>query len=128
MTAGMTQAAGALLLVACGWWALGAVTDIATVAPTHWGLLLPHLALDGVPALVGVFTAGALLFGRPGARALTLAFAVAVAQAAAISALAPELSRRYTQTVEQGKELRIESLPPRVPPLLPRPKGEGRRN
>ncbi len=91
MTAGMTQAAGTLLLVACGWWALGAVTDIATVAPTHWGLLLPH-------------------------------------QAAAISALAPELSRRYTQTVEQGKELRIESLPPRVPPLLPRPKGEGRRN
>ncbi|MBI4420911.1 MAG: hypothetical protein HY560_08810, partial [Gemmatimonadetes bacterium] len=55
-------------------------------------------------------TASALLFGRPGARALGLAFALALAQSAALSYLAPEIGERYQQAVEQGKALIRDSV------------------
>ena len=105
MTGGYTRAAGALLLVTCGWWTLRTVADVSTVSPVHWGLLLPRLALEGFPAMVGAFTAGALLFGRSGARALLIGLVVTLAQAATISYLAPEFGQRYDQTVRHGKAL-----------------------
>lgn len=111
MTGGYTRGLGALILILCGWWAMDAFSDITAVSPVHWGLLLPHLALMGFPALVGTFTAAALLFGRAGARALGLAFALSVAQAAAIAYLAPEFQQRYSETVQLGKELRRDSVP-----------------
>jgi hypothetical protein len=111
MTGGFTRGLGALILILCSWWTLGALSDMTSVSPIHWGLLLPHLALVGFPALVGAFTAAALMFGRPGARALGFAFAVAVAQAAAISYLVPEFQQRYSETVELGKESVRESAP-----------------
>jgi hypothetical protein len=111
MTGGFTRAIGALILVACGWWALRTTADLQTVSLVHWPVLLPYLALSGVPALVGAFTAGALLFGKPGARALTLAFVLTLAQALAVANLAPEIPARYDQVVEQGKQLVRDSLP-----------------
>ena len=109
MTGGYTRGLGALILVACSWWALNALTDIASVSPVHWGLLLPHLALVGFPAFIGGITAGALLLGRGVARALMLGLIVAVAQAAAISWLAPEFEQRYSDTVEHGRALERDS-------------------
>jgi hypothetical protein len=104
MTGGYTRAVGGLLLVGCWWWVLGALQDVSVVSPVHWGLLLPHLALFGFPAVVATFTAGAMLLGRSGVRALVLGLAIAAAQAAAVSLVAPEIEQRYSQTVEQSKE------------------------
>ena len=106
MTGGYTRALGGLLLLACWWWVIGALSDVAVVSPVHWGLLLPHLALFGFPAVVATFTAGAMMFGRSGVRALFLGLGIAAAQAAAVSLVAPEIEQRYSQTVEQSKELR----------------------
>jgi hypothetical protein len=75
----------------------------------HWGLLLPHLALTGFPAVMGTVTAGALLLGRSGVRALFLGLGIAAAQAAAVSYLTPEIEKRYTETVQQSKELERDS-------------------
>lgn len=111
MTRRHRQLLGGVLLVGCALWANAAADDVFTVAPVHWPLLLPWLTLAGVPALVGTFTAAALVFGKAGARALTLAFAITLAQAALVSWLAPEIEQRYTQTVEQGKQLVRDSLP-----------------
>ena len=111
MTTRSHRVIGGLLLAACGLWAYGAADDIAVVSPVHWPILLPWLTLAGIPALIGTFTAAALVFGKPGARALTLAFALTLAQAALISYLAPEIEQRYTQVVEQGKQLVQDSLP-----------------
>jgi len=104
MTGGYARANGGLMLLGCWWWVLGALNDVSTVSPVHWGLLLPHLALFGFPAVVGTVTAGAMLFGRSGVRALILGLAIAAAQAAAVSLVAPEIEQRYSQTVEQSKE------------------------
>lgn len=102
---------GALLLVACAIWANSVADDLFTVSPVHWPMLLPWLTLAGVPVLVGAFTAAALVFGKPGARALTLAFVITLAQAALISYLAPDIEKRYDQVVAQGKQLVRDSLP-----------------
>jgi hypothetical protein len=110
MTGGLARAVGALLFVACGWWALGAANDVVSVSPVHWPILLPYLTLSGIPALVGTFTAAAIVFGRPGARALVLAFALTLAQAVAVAHLAPEIPGRYGQLVEQGKQLVRDSI------------------
>lgn len=104
MTGGYTRACGGLLLLGCWWWVLGTLNDVAMVSPVHWGLLLPHLALVGFPAVMATFTAGAMLFGRSGVRALFIGLAIAAAQAAAVSLVAPEIEQRYSQTVEQSKE------------------------
>ena len=111
MTGGYTRAVGVVLLAGCLWFALRTMSDISSVSPVHWGLLLPHLALLGFPAMVGTFTAGALLFGRGGARALFIGLAVAMAQAAAVSYLAPEIGEQYHQTVQYGKELIRDTVP-----------------
>lgn len=111
MTRRTSRLLGALLLVACAYWANGAVDDVSTVAPAHWPMLLPWLTLAGIPALVGSFTAAALIIGKPGARALTLAFAITLAQAALVSYLSPEIEHRYEEVVEQGKQLVQDSLP-----------------
>lgn len=99
------------MLVLCGVWAHSVADDMFTVSPVHWPMLLPWLTLSGIPALVGGFTAAALLFGKPGARALTLAFAITLAQAALISYLAPEIEQRYAEVVESGRQLVRDSLP-----------------
>jgi hypothetical protein len=111
MTRRTPRLLGGLLLLACGLWVNAAADDVITVSPVHWPMLLPWLTLAGIPALVGAFTAAALLFGKPGARALTLAFAITLAQAALVSYLAPEIEQRYTTVVEQGKQLVQDSLP-----------------
>lgn len=111
MTGHSRKLLGGLLLVACAVWARGAADDLFTVSPVHWPMLLPWLTLSGIPALVGGFTAAALLFGKPGARALTLAFVITLAQAALVSYLAPEIEQRYVQVVENGKQLVRDSLP-----------------
>lgn len=111
MTGNSRKLLGGLLLVACGAWVHGAAGDVFTVSPVHWPMLLPWLTLSGIPALVGGFTAAALLFGKPGARALTLAFVITLAQTALVSYLAPEIEHRYAQVVENGRQLTRDSLP-----------------
>ncbi len=109
MTGGYTRGIGVALLVGCGWWALNASSDVASVSPVHWGLLLPHLAIVGFPALVGTLTAGALLIGRPGVRALLIGLGISLMQAVAISYAAPEIEQRYSETVQSGKTLARDS-------------------
>ena len=111
MTRRLAKLLGGLLLVACALWANGAVDDVFMVSPVHWPMLLPWLTLAGVPVLIAGFTAAALLFGKPGARALTLAFAITLAQAALVSYLSPGIEGRYDQVVAQGKQLVRDSLP-----------------
>jgi hypothetical protein len=109
MTGGYSRAIGGLLLLACWWWVIGALKDVSVVSPVHWGLLLPHLALFGFPAVMATFTAAAMLLGRSGVRALFLGLAIAAAQAAAVSLVAPEIEQRYSKTIEQSKENRSTS-------------------
>ena len=111
MTRRLPKVLGGVLLIALGLWANGVLDDMFVVSPVHWPMLLPYLTLHGVPVLVGGFTAAALLFGKPGARALTLAFVITLAQAALISYLEPEIESRYEQVVAQGKQLVRDSLP-----------------
>jgi hypothetical protein len=105
MTGGYTRGIGALILVGCTWWGLDALTDVASVSPVHWGLLLPHLAVMGFPAVVGTVTAAAMLIGKSGVRALLLGLVVSVAQAVAISFAAPDIEERYSETVHLGRAL-----------------------
>jgi len=102
---------GSALLITCVLWVSGAADDVVMVAPVHWPMLLPWLTVSGVPALIGTFTATALIFGKPGARALTLAFFITLAQAALLSYLSPEIEQRYEDVVAQGKQLVKDSLP-----------------
>ena len=111
MTSRWTRLAGVGLLAACGLWARVAAGEVSSVAPAHWPMLLPWLTLAGIPALVGTFTATALIFGKPGARALTLAFVVTLAQAAMVAYVAPDIETQYEKVVEQGKQLIRDSLP-----------------
>src|SRR5262249_42530729 len=83
------HATGLGLLGASTWWGWGAARDLATVSPIHWGLILPQLVLGGVPALLSALTAGAIIFGRPGARAFVFALSVTLLQMFAVSVLAP---------------------------------------
>jgi hypothetical protein len=96
------HATGLGLLGASSWWTISAARDLATVSPIHWGLILPQLVLGGVPALLSALTAGAIIFGRPGARALVFALGVTLLQMFAVSALAPDIQERYTQTLQQS--------------------------
>jgi hypothetical protein len=116
MTGGYTRAVGALLLVGCWWWVIGTLEDVSAVSPIHWGLLLPHVAVVGFPAVLGTVTAGAMLLGRSGVRSLFLGLAVAAAQAAAISYLSPDIERKYHETVRQGRELSRDSAIQRQSP------------
>jgi hypothetical protein len=109
MTGGYTRGIGVLILLGCTWWGLNALTDVASVSPVHWGLLLPHLAVLGFPAVVGTVTAGAMLIGKSGVRALLLGLVVSVVQAVAISYAAPDIEERYSEAVQLGKALERDS-------------------
>ncbi len=111
MKTGVTRWTGGGLLLLCMWWWLEAAGDLAVVSPIHWGLILPQLGVGAVPALVGTLTAGALIFGRPGARALVFALFFTLLQAVAVTVLAPDLQERYSETVQQSEALRTESGP-----------------
>ncbi len=109
MTGGYTRGIGGLLLVGCAWWSLGALTDVAAVSPVHWGLMLPHLAVAGIPAVIGLVTAGALLVGRSSMRALLLGLGISLVQAVAVSYAAPEIEQRYSETVGLARDLQRDS-------------------
>ena len=114
MTGGYTRAIGAMLLVFCCWWAFGTLDDVASVSPVHWGLMLPHLAITGFPAMVGAITAAAMLVGKSGVRALLLGLGISLVQAVAISYAAPEIEERYSETVEYQKGLERETAIGRI--------------
>lgn len=57
----LARAAGYLLLAGASCWAALAGNELARVSPVLWPLVLPWLALTGVPAAVGAATALLLL-------------------------------------------------------------------
>jgi len=100
----LARGVGVLLLLSSGGWAIGAARDLSLVSPIHWPLVLPQMLLGFVPALFSALLAGALIFGRPGVRALTFALGVTLLQGLLVRRLAPDLHTRYQVTVEQGQE------------------------
>jgi hypothetical protein len=65
--------------------------------------MMPQIVLGAVPALLSALTAGAIIFGRPGARALVFALFMTLLQVLAVSALAPDFQERYSATVRQSQ-------------------------
>jgi hypothetical protein len=94
---------GSILFGIVAWWKMGTIQDLHIVSLVHWPLLLPALVLEAVPATMAIAAAGALLFNRRSALTLLLLFAVTLGHAGAITLVAPEITVRYRDTVEQAE-------------------------